>query len=170
MARCLACSTCIRSSTPVPVPAFSLISPDPSDAAASACTSFLGCRPKPRRRIEIFFINQLLQPQVECCLRLFERSSLAATSQVQSKLLKFLFKVLYAHAMASPASSGPHPPKASLPNPPPCNFKGSCCCCCCNCMFALKTHFVCPADPQPSNHSAQTMTTPMPMMRTSAAC
>lgn len=36
----------------------------------------------------------------------------SSTSKVQSKLLKFLFKVLYAHAMASPAtasaSSGPH--------------------------------------------------------------
>jgi len=89
-------------------------------------------------------------------LRLFERSSLAgslkswksskaargSTSKVQSKLLKFLFKVLYAHAMASPASSGPHSQSTQLST----NFKGSCCCCCC-CMFALKTHFVCPADP-----------------------
>lgn len=79
-----------------------------------------------QRRIEIFFLNQLMFLLLllwllllyvgcccsGCCSLLFEQQA-----KVQSKLLKFLFKVLYAHATAS----------QFFPPPSISNFKGSCC-------------------------------------------
>lgn len=143
--------TCIRSP----------FAPDPSIIRPpTACTSFLGSSIAAETTHRNFLYKSVVVAaswMLFCGCSNVHRSPArwkaakqpSSTSKVQSKLLKFLFKVLYAHAMASPAtasaSSGPHSQSLLA------NFKGSCWCCCCRCrccMFALKTHFVCPADPR----------------------